>query len=170
MRVLAARPLRLILLRHGEKAYAPGPESERPLSTAAEGATATLAHKLLREHLAPDVILSSRWRHAMQTAEIIGGICGAPVIPATGLTPFTDEDAFTPRAIFREARASRVVPADLRSVLLVGHHDRVSTLAGTLCRIEPLREYERLEGAILEAASLRALLSCRSVFLDFVRA
>ena len=170
MRVLATRPLRLVLARHGEKSYAPLPESALPLSAAAEKSAAALARKLSDEDLNPDLILSSRWRHAMQTAEIVAGCCGAPVAPVTGLTPFTDEKHFNPHAIYCEVRGSGIPLGAVRTVVLIGHHDRVSKLAGQLCRVPPLRELDRLEGAVLSAPSLRKLLACRATFVKFVRA
>lgn len=169
MRVSVAHPVRVVLIRHGEKKYAPAPESQWPLEDNAHEAVAALSSKLAEKRLKPDLILSSRWRHAVQTAEILARREAVPMIGVTGLTPKTDERSFTPRAIFREVRASGIPIGNVRTVAAVGHHARVSILAGLLCGRPPLRELERLEGAVLFAESLHDLLRCRAVFEDFLK-
>jgi len=156
------------LIRHGEKTWVPAPENEWPLDRSARAVVAALSSTLAQRHLKPDLILSSHWRHAVETAEILAGLAAVPSIKVTGLTPRTDERCFTPRAIFREVRATGLPIGDVHTVAAVGHHARVSNLAGLLCGSPPLRELARLEGAVLFAESLDALLRCRAVFEGFL--
>jgi len=168
VRVSVSRPLRLVLIRHGEKKYVPAPENQWPLDSSAHAAVAALSFRLGERQLRPDLILSSRWRHAVDTAKILASLADVPMIEVTGLTPKTDERCFTPRAIFREVRTTGIPIGDVRTVAAVGHHARVSNLAGLLCGGPPLRELARLEGAVLFAESLHALLRRRAVFEGFL--
>jgi phosphohistidine phosphatase SixA len=161
--VRAARPLRVIFVRHGEKQYVSDHESAWPLTDAARGLTLDLRSRLVREGLGPDLLLTSRWRHAVETAEILAGSSASTLIlGVTGLTPKTDDAFFTRGAILREIRASGLPLEGAHTVAVVGHHPRLEDLAATLIGGPLLPPLERLEAVVLVAESVRTLLLHRA--------
>lgn len=119
--------MRLYLLRHGraiEKEEFKGPDAERPLSKKGSKRTRAVCEQLTDHKVKPDLILTSPYKRALETAEIAGEIFKAPVKKeapfAAGVKP---SDA-------AEALAGHAKEHD--QVLVVGHEPDLSKFAAWL--------------------------------------
>jgi len=150
--------MRIILVRHGEKRPTPGlPESAWPLQPFARKQVEGLREQLECLGFAPACGRCIRYQHAVDTAVIlVAGREANPVLAVTGLTPFTDERAFTLAAMLGEAEEKGLQVAEASTVALVGHHPRVSQLAQALTGSE-LPELARPEAVVLADSSLTVL-------------
>ncbi|NNE44162.1 MAG: phosphohistidine phosphatase [Gemmatimonadetes bacterium] len=116
--------MRLYLLRHGiaidrEDPDCP-PDPERQLTERGVLRTRAAVAGLKRLGVAPDVILSSPWRRARQTADIAAGILegGAEVREADGMLPHDDPVLFF----------SRLPDLGAGAVLCAGHNPHLNGL------------------------------------------
>src|SRR5438552_4884974 len=119
----------IVLLRHGRKQGSELPDEDRPLDAAEYGRADRVRERLAAADLAPRYILTSRYRHAVETAERVRCKRTRAIIPVTGLTPHTDEAMFSLPAMLHE---SGVVWRPDERILLVGHELRLSNLAQAL--------------------------------------
>lgn len=109
--------MKLFFLRHGPaepKDDWAGDDEERPLSATGELLVAEVAATLARQHVAPDVILTSPYRRARQTAQIVAERLG-----------MSDRVKVDPRLMpgFGLRQLGRILNdyPDHESLLLVGH-------------------------------------------------
>lgn len=121
--------MRLYVLRHGravEFEHWHGTEPERPLTEKGRAELRRVARGLKRLGVAPDVILSSPFTRAWDTAMIVGAALHIAPTPAQELEPGGELEGLT--ALL--ATLTREHPLD--SALLVGHEPGVSQFIGHL--------------------------------------
>jgi phosphohistidine phosphatase len=122
--------MRLSLLRHGIAADRGSPEyendSERPLTPKGERRMRRIGKGLQAVGLSYDLILSSPYLRAKQTAEIVAQLVSTPggVMLAETLAPEGN-----PRQLIEALRSDH---RDRQDVLLVGHEPYLSRLMSTL--------------------------------------
>ena len=125
--------MEIYLLRHGiaEEQRAGARDSDRALTP--EG------KKRLRETLLvakgagvnPDLILTSPYRRARETAQIAAEVLGNRM-------PLVSVDALTPMGDIREAWTEIRIHKDVRSILLASHEPLVGLLTGFLLNVPQL--------------------------------
>lgn len=119
--------MRLYLLRHGkavEKDEFNGDDADRPLTKKGEKRTRAVIEQLVDHKVKPDLILTSPFKRAAETAEIAKDIFKAPIkkVPAlaAGVKP---SDAAGALSDFLKSTDA---------VLVVGHEPDLSKFAGWL--------------------------------------
>lgn len=118
-----AKGLRLILLRHAKSAWPVGAvDEERPLNGRGRTAAPLIGAYLARKRLIPDLALVSTARRAQETWSLVGD--KLPRQPETLLLP--ELYAASAETILA---ALRKVPADRRTVLILGHNPGLQDLA-----------------------------------------
>jgi phosphohistidine phosphatase len=138
--------MRLSLLRHGIAANRTGPEyendSERPLTPKGERRMQRAAKGMKAAGLSYDLILSSPYLRAKQTAEIVAQVVTTPegVMLAETLTPEGN-----PRQLIEELCSDH---RERQDVLLVGHEPYLSRLISTLLTGSPNLSIELKRGAL----------------------
>jgi phosphohistidine phosphatase len=122
---------RLVLLRHAKSSWRTGlADHDRPLAPRGSRAVAALRRHVAGAHLAPDLVLCSTARRAVDTWEGIAPACppGTPV-------------EFDPELYGANAgdllRRLRQLPAATRCVLVVGHNPGLEDLATGLAGSGP---------------------------------
>jgi phosphohistidine phosphatase len=129
----------ILIVRHaqaGEQDPTRYPDdTERPLTKAGKAAHAGVSAGLVRRGLVPEAILSSPWKRAWQTAEIMAEECGGKkkklkprAAPALAQAP--DLEAI---------KAEVAGIGELESVALVGHEPWLGELASLLLTGDPHR-------------------------------
>lgn len=118
--------MKLYFLRHGpavERSEWGGDDAERPLTGEGAVRIEREAQFIVRGALGIDSVISSPYRRALQTAEIVARSLGIPdqAIPDHRLGPGFDIDGL--RALLAEF-------SDCDSVLLVGHEPDLSAVIG----------------------------------------
>jgi phosphohistidine phosphatase len=161
----------LSLLRHGIAVQGGSPEegndSERPLTAKGERRVQQIAEGMSELGLEYDLILSSPYRRAQQTAERVAEILGTP-------SSVQLSDLLTPAASARQLITMlRNKHRDLQHILLVGHEPCLSRLISTLLTGGPDLTVDMKKGGLctldLEAlrygrcASLVSLLTPRQL-------
>lgn len=146
--------MRLVFVRHGRKVVNESLEDEELLlATEATKEVHALARALAARDLTPRVIVSSRYRHALDTSELLRGTRTRHLIPVTALTPHTPDSHFTMSTIVSEAVVAGVdLFRDCDVLMLVGHETRLSQLAATCAGLprEGVPELSGLEALVLE--------------------
>lgn len=123
--------MKLYILRHGEAADHDDPryanDADRPLTARGVQRTKALAHALRQRDITFDVLLSSPFTRARETAEIIerGLRLHSRLEFTSQLEPFGDYGR-----LLAELNTLRPTP---KSVLLVGHEPHLSGLISVLC-------------------------------------
>ena len=112
-------PRRLYVLRHAKSSWDDEslPDHERPLSERGQRATALLARYVREHNIQPELILCSSARRTRETLEGVSP-------PGTALIEHRLYGATSDDLLER----LREVPADLRSVMLVGHNPALQML------------------------------------------
>jgi phosphohistidine phosphatase len=147
--------MRLSLLRHGIAAARGKPEyendSERPLTPKGERQMRRIAKGIRASGLSYDLILSSPYVRAKQTAEIVAQVLSAPegILVAEALTPESN-----PRQLIDALRTDHHEQQD---VLLVGHEPYLSRLISILLTGGPNLSVTMKRGGLcaLDVESLR---------------
>jgi phosphohistidine phosphatase len=147
--------MKLSFLRHGIAANRTSPEyekdSERPLTPKGERRMRRAAEGIQAFGLSYDLILSSPYLRAKQTAEIVAEVVTTPegVLLAETLTPEGN-----PRQLIEELGTDH---HERQDVLLVGHEPYLSRLISTLLTGTPNLSIELKRGALctLSAETLR---------------
>ncbi len=105
----------LYLLRHGEAGshFATGDDSQRPLTPEGMEKMGRQAQTLVRWKLHVDLILSSPYTRARQTAQIVADALGVPLREDARIASM----AFTPKAL----AAILADHTDAKALLLAGH-------------------------------------------------
>lgn len=137
-----AGPVRLFLLRHAEAEAEALTDAERALTDLGREQAARVGEFCRRHHIRPDLVLSSPFRRALETArpvaEAIGAECVVEGFLASGMRP---EDAHRELGAYRRAHG----------IMLVGHQPDLGWLAASLIGLT------RSEGFSVPKASLTAL-------------
>jgi phosphohistidine phosphatase len=119
--------MQIFVLRHGiaETGRAGESDSERALAPEGKKKLRQVLRVARSAGMAPDLILTSPYRRAVETAEIAGKILGYPgdIIKTDSLRPGS-----TPEDVWEELRAFE----SAGHVLLTGHQPQLSYLAGYL--------------------------------------
>jgi phosphohistidine phosphatase len=163
--------MKLSLLRHGIAADRGSAEyahdSERPLTPKGERRMRRIAKGIQASGVAADLVLSSPYLRAKQTAEIVAQVLStsARVMFAEALTPEGD-----PRQLIAMLRTAH---HDQQAILLVGHEPYLSRLISTLLTGGPNLAVEMKRGGLCSlsvetlrfgrCASLVSLLSPRQL-------
>lgn len=145
--------MKLICVRHGRKMKDDTlDDSKLPLDPTATEQAANLARALAARGLTPRIIASSRYQHALDTAELLRGPRTRRVIPVTALTPHTPELAFTMSTIIAEAMEAGVdLLRDCDVLMLVGHETRLSQLTTRLMETSTeLEQLSELEAFVID--------------------
>jgi phosphohistidine phosphatase SixA len=144
--------MKLTLVRHARKQQSDGQlaEESRPIDGTEVSRAEALRESLRSQGLDPRYILTSSYLHARQTAELLRCPRTRQIIPITGLTPHTEERAFSLAAMLYEASAHSVEWTEDEVLLLVGHEGRLSNLAQRLTGTTRPRQLNHLEGLTLE--------------------
>ena len=129
---------RLILFRHAKSAWPAGvPDHERPLAKRGQRTAPVMGAFLDRERLLPDLALISTARRAIETSEL--------ALAATGREIFWKEE---PRLYDAPANALltivRETPAEIQTLMLVGHNPGMETFAVELVGNGPEPHLSRL--------------------------
>jgi phosphohistidine phosphatase SixA len=150
--------MKIILVRHGQKAGVLD-EAMDPLCAAGEGQARRLGGLLEKAGERPTLFLTSRFRHAQQTAEVLWCALNplAPLVHLASLTPLP-ADLASPAvnaeqyvaAIFDEVRElataqPRIDLGDSATILMVLHHPRQIQVALRLQGVSP-REWKTWRG------------------------
>ena len=121
--------LKLYLLRHGlaaQRGLRPGSDAERPLTAKGRRKLGQVAQAMKDLGLSFDLILSSPYLRARQTAEIV-----AETLHADKRLRFSN--ALTPQGSFKELLSElQAAGPTARKVLLVGHEPYLSELSALL--------------------------------------
>jgi phosphohistidine phosphatase len=118
--------MELYILRHGLAASREewtGPDAERPLTGKGRSRSRAAARGLARLGVAPDIILSSAYLRAAETAHLTAAELHAPV---------EEVEALEPGKLRRGYRALLQRYDEDASLMLVGHEPELSELIGTL--------------------------------------
>jgi phosphohistidine phosphatase SixA len=145
--------MKLVFVRHGPKIVDDTLEdADRPLDPSASELVGKLADALKRRSLTPRFIVSSRYRHALDTAALLRGPRTRRIIPVTALEPRTPECAFTMSTVIAEAMDAGVdLLRDCDVLMLVGHETRLSQLAARfLAEPTTLEQLSALESLVLD--------------------
>lgn len=133
--------MKLLIVRHGlagDKARWRGPDSERPLTKEGRRKFKKAAEGLARLEDV-DLVATSPFLRAVQTAELLAGECGARVEKVPALAPGRrPEEALAALAALRG-----------EVVAVVGHEPGLGRLVGLLCSATGLRLKLRKGGACL---------------------
>lgn len=125
--------MRLYLLRHGiaENGRAGSPDSERALTAEGRRKLKDVLGVARMAGVAPDLIVTSPYKRALQTAEVAAQVLGyqAGLVHSEALTP----DG-SPADVWTEVRAYR----DQNNVLLVSHEPLMGNLFGYLLGVPAL--------------------------------
>ena len=124
-----AGPLRVFLLRHGDaglRSAWTGDDAERPLTTEGRKQVRLVAKRLGHLGVKPDLILTSPYARALQTAAITGKVLGLEDQVAV-------EPALQPGFQVGELPPIVRARAGVTAVMLVGHEPDLSSLIGALC-------------------------------------
>jgi phosphohistidine phosphatase len=130
---------RLVLLRHAKSSWETAglADHDRPLAPRGKRAVEALRHHLAGAHLAPDLVLCSTARRAVETWEGMAPACpGAPVELAPELYGATAGDLL---------RRLRQVPSTIECVVMVGHNPGLGDLATGLAASGPADLLRRLQ-------------------------
>lgn len=117
----------LLLMRHAKSSWKKSRrDHDRPLSRRGKQDAPRMGELLMREHLVPDVVLSSTARRARKTASKVAKAAGfsGDILLVDGLYP-GDDDAFLHTLSGVDDRAE--------IVLLVGHNPALEQFLGALC-------------------------------------
>ena len=122
-------PLRVFFVRHGEaglRSAWTGNDSERPLTRHGHRQVRLVAKRLVQLGVKPDVILTSPYTRAFETAAIIGQVFGMEdkVVVEPALQPGAHLTKLTPLIGAHQ---------DANAVMLVGHEPDFSSLIAALC-------------------------------------
>ncbi len=127
--------MHLLLIRHAEAlpAAAGQPDASRPLSAAGEQQAHHLARFLHRIQHCPQLILTSPYRRARQTADIIATISSETVV--------VEDAALSPLADPESAKNLLLSFSDFPLIACVTHQPLITTLTGILLHLSapPLR-------------------------------
>jgi phosphohistidine phosphatase len=121
-----ARPRRLVLLRHA-KAEPAGELDDhlRPLALVGRRQAGVVGASLRDAGVIPDLVLCSSSVRTRQTWDLVHAVLG-------GEPRLEVSDALYNAGVRSVLGALRAVPADVRTVLVVGHEPTVSRFAATL--------------------------------------
>jgi phosphohistidine phosphatase len=140
--------MELFLLRHGiAEDGAPGlPDAERELTADGRKKLDSVLKVAAGAGVAPEVILSSPYKRALQTAEMAAQRFGfkGDILPSDALVPDSH-----PEAVWAELREYRVAG----QVLLAGHEPLFSATTAYLLNTPELR-FEFKKGAIVRVSLL----------------
>jgi phosphohistidine phosphatase SixA len=123
--------MKVYLIRHAERdRNASLPDEDQPLSLEGEQQAEALAGKLKIEGI-PTLFLTSRYRHAQQTAEILRKFIypEAPLISLDVLTPRLKAGTFNPAEVIAESKHAGQELSAHQIVAIVLHHPRQTQLA-----------------------------------------
>jgi phosphohistidine phosphatase len=147
--------MRISLLRHGIAVDRDAPgyadDSQRPLTAKGERRMRRAAEGMLALGLSYDLMLSSPYRRAQQTAGIVAEVLKPSEGPRLVATLAPDGD---PRQLIAELHAAEGSPRD---VMLVGHEPYLSRLLSTLLTGNPNLPVVMKKGGLctLELETLR---------------
>jgi phosphohistidine phosphatase SixA len=153
----------LVFVRHWPKATIDGVlDHDLGLADTAGPAAMLLNAALRRSGILPRFIVSSRHRHALETAELLRVKKTRAVIPVTALTPYTPEEDFSFATIVNEAWTLGVDLLEQCDVLmLVGHETRLSQLANRFLRRPQMSQLAPLEALVVKVEiTEHSRLSC----------
>ncbi len=123
------KPLTVFFLRHGEagqrSAWA-GNDTERPLTDDGRKQVRRVARALVRLGLVPELILSSPYARAMETAKIAAKVLGVG-------DRVVAEPALVPGAQMSGLSSVIYSHPDVVSVLIVGHEPQISSFIASIC-------------------------------------
>jgi phosphohistidine phosphatase len=129
---------RLLLLRHAKSDWSGSqPDHGRPLAARGRAAAPQLGHYLARHGLVPDRVLCSTAVRARETWELLVGAFDAPP-PVSFLDNLYDVDAKALLAVVKQT------PADVHSLLLIGHNPGIEDLAALLIAAGDIETRQRL--------------------------
>jgi phosphohistidine phosphatase SixA len=143
--------MKLILLKHGRRdpAHAHLADAEQGLDPRELHRVEAVRGWLDAEAIAPRRILTSRHRHAVDTAHAVRCARTRTVVEVSGLTPGTAEAAFSLEAILLEGAAAGLSWPDDDVIMLVGHETRLSQLAARLLAQPRGRYLHHLEALVI---------------------
>ncbi|GAC1392261.1 MAG: hypothetical protein NVS4B11_19760 [Ktedonobacteraceae bacterium] len=122
----------IILVRHGERDRSHSPEKDAPLTQQGKAMVDCLKDLLARQNLGPEIYLTSKYKHAKQTAERLSDGRPNAVYPIDALTPhsrtktngdITWENIF--ETIIAEAKQAGIELSQQTIVAIVGHVPRL---------------------------------------------
>lgn len=125
--------MRLYIVRHGKATDADLTDFDRALTPRGEAQAEFLAARITTADPRPEVILSSRFPRAIQTARVIQKSVGCPLQMKVGL----EVDHSVGEAIDLIERA---IAAGQKSLMLVGHNPQLGELLGVLASGLPAQE------------------------------
>lgn len=131
------------LLRHAKSSWKTGaPDHERPLAQRGRRAAEAIRLHMQEHGIEPELVLCSTARRARETLERIEPALGTAAVMIELELYHANGDALLDRL--------RSVPAEVGSVMLIGHNPAMQTLALALAR--PAAELRELEAKFPTAA------------------
>ena len=117
----------LVFLRHGQAGTASS-DSERPLTELGRSQAEQSAKRLAQEGFVPDIIISSPYKRAMETAEIARNI-----ISNGKKTPIIEENSIAAQDFDAVISAIDAALTEYGNILIVGHVPLFEELPYYLC-------------------------------------
>lgn len=115
---------RLVLLRHAKSAWPDGvSDYQRPLAPRGQEAASRLGHYLAAQGLLPDLLLVSP---ALRTRETLALVSEGLPLPAGVVV---EEPRLYDASISTLLQVVRAVPAETRSLMLIGHNPSLAEMA-----------------------------------------
>jgi phosphohistidine phosphatase SixA len=148
--------MKIILIRHGAREHEDTSEDkDMPLSTEGKDEARRLGTALARLDLKPEVYLTSHYRHAIETGNILtaqlSDTLSARALSLCALTPNSPTSTF--EEVIDEAKNAGINLNALKVVAVVGHEARLSQLLTRLTSSRS-RPFGRTEAACLRADPL----------------
>ena len=154
----------VILIRHGEREKKKDiPDKHAPLTPEGEQSAGKIAKFLSELKLESIFILTSRWKHAQQTADLLANGLGIPLPMIVNVDALTPEKKYecSIEAVVKQAQIESLIgyakdSTDNSVLVFVGHEPRLTQLATMMTsrRFPPL---DRLECLCIDAENLLQL-------------
>jgi phosphohistidine phosphatase len=155
----------LLLMRHAKSAWPDVPDRDRPLAARGLRDAPLMGHWLRAAGYVPNLVVCSTALRASQTWQLAQPALGA------------DPEAIFHDRVYRASAAELLeligdTPADVRTLLIVGHDPALPGLARTLAAASPeataaLAELDRVQGKFPTAAI--AVFGCAGDWKQFAR-
>jgi phosphohistidine phosphatase SixA len=156
-----------VLVRHGDRERNDPEDSHTPLSAAGRASVLGLARRLSEFGVRPDVVITSKYQHALETAQILARALSGEIVPVGAFTPH-DPGETLPQ-IIAEAKAAGADLLAASTVVFVGHEPRLSQLTQALTSQQSLRlEYAEARG--IEADTFGEFLAGRASIVRTLQA
>ena len=121
--------MKIILIRHASGERDPNPDKDLPISPDGEKEARELGDRMVSLGFKPTLYLTSRYKHAKQTGEILRDqVGGSPPASVVGVGTLTPHEPYDFEEIIRESEQTGHDLSKLELVAFVLHHPRLNQL------------------------------------------